>query len=171
MVEGFSDRGGHAHKKPQQWSLNHAREVFQEAEIYDEVFDCIMVTKAKQKEDMVCNPIYKMTEQDIWRYIHENEIEVNPLYRMGYKRVGCIGCPFGGRKHILKEFDDYPKYKLNYIRAFDRMLKARKESGKDDVTGKEGYYAWHTGEDVFEWWIQNYAYIPKGQMNLFEEES
>ena len=127
-----------------------------------------MVTKAKAKDDMVCNPIYKFIEQDIWRYIHENEIEVNPLYGKGYKRVGCIGCPLGGRKQILKEFDDYPKYKHNYIRAFDRMLKVRRDSGKDDITGKEGSHAWHTGEDVFDWWIQNYAYIPKGQMNMFD---
>ena len=143
--------------------MNHAREVFQEAEIYDEVFDCIMVTKAKEKEDLICNPIYKFTEDDIWRYIHENEIETNPLYRMGYKRVGCIGCPLGARKHILKEFDDYPKYKLNYIRAFDRMLKARRAEGLK-TRGQ-----WETAEDVFDWWIQNYAYIPKGQMNLFDE--
>ena len=142
--------------------MNHAREVFQEAEEYDEVFDCIMVTKAKDKEDLICNPIYKMTEEEIWRYIKEHEIEVNPLYQKGYKRVGCIGCPIGGRKQILKEFEDYPKYKLNYIKAFDRMLKARRERGL-----KVGDM-WADGECVFRWWIGENNI--KGQMTIEDME-
>lgn len=66
-------------------------------------------------------------------------------------RVGCIGCPLAGNQ--IKELEMYPKYKLNYIRAFDRMLKRRKENGKDDTTGKEGLHKWTDGEVVFKWWI------------------
>lgn len=124
-----------------------------------------MVTKAKEKDDLICNPIYKFTERDIWRYIHENEIEVNPLYRMGYRRVGCIMCPLAGRNSMLKEAADFPKYKQAYIRAFDRMMKARQESGKDDVTGKEGYHVWKTGKDVYDWWIDG-SYGIKGQIEF-----
>ena len=159
VVGEFSDRGGYT-KDRKQWSLNHAREVFQDAEIYDEVYDCIMVMKAKANEDLICNPIYKFTEDDIWQYIHENEIDVNPLYQRGYRRVGCIGCPLGGRKQILREFNDYPKYKRNYIKAFDRMLKARREKGLKAMD------RWTTAEEVFRWWIDDYRYIPKDQMTL-----
>lgn len=145
--------------------MNHAREVFQDAKKYDEVFDCIMVTKAKNKDDLICNPIYKFTERDIWQYIDENEIEVNPLYKMGYRRVGCILCPLGGRNSMLKEAADFPKYKQAYIRAFDRMMKARRDAGKDNVTGETGYHAWETGEDVYDWWV-NWNHWIKGQMDF-----
>lgn len=128
-----------------------------------------MVTLAKKNEDLICNPIYKFTEKDIWRYIHENEVEVNPLYRMGYRRVGCIGCPLGGRKQMLKEFSHYPTYKRAYINAFERMLKVRREDGKDDVTGKECYHKWETGQDVFNWWINSAQSTVYGQTSLFED--
>lgn len=144
--------------------------MFADAREYDEVFDCKLVTLAKENADIICNPIYKFTEKDIWKYIHENEIEVNPLYRMGYKRVGCILCPLGGRKSMLKEAADFPKYKQAYIRAFDRMMQARRDSGKDDVTGKEGFHVWVTGQDVYDWWINGKDGI-KGQTELdFGEE-
>jgi phosphoadenosine phosphosulfate reductase len=50
-------------------------------------------------------------------------------------------------KHRYVEFNRYPKYKLNYIRAFDRMLKVREEKG---LTSKVN---WQSGEDVFKWWM------------------
>lgn len=164
-AETFSNRGGYA-KERQQWSLNHALEVFHEAEEYDEVYDCVMVTLAKKNEDLICNPIYKFCEGDIWRYIRENNIDVNPLYAMGYKRVGCILCPLGGKTSMVKEAADFPKYKSNYIKAFDRMLKARIESGKDDKTGKEGFHFWETGEDVYNWWIQSGKSEVFGQLSI-----
>lgn len=70
----------------------------------------------------------------------------NPLYQCGYKRIGCIGCPMAS-KHRYKEFHDYPKYKLNYIRAFDRMLEHRKERGLTSNVD------WSSGENVFKWWM------------------
>lgn len=157
-------RGG---KERKQWSLDHAHEVFHEAEENDEVFDCMMVTLAKKNEDLVCNPIYKFLEDDVWRYIKENHIEVNPLYEMGYRRVGCILCPLGGMRSMEKEAHDFPKYKQMYINAFERMMRKRKESGKDDVTGEEGYHVWETGEDVYNWWVYGKERI-KGQVTITE---
>ena len=154
--EIFSSRGGYTDRK--QWSLDHAREVFQDAKQYDEVFDCVMVTKAKQNEDLICNPIYKFTELDVWRYIEENSIEVNPLYGMGYMRVGCVMCPLGGTRSMLKEAADFPKHKQAYIRSFNRMLEARRRAGMKTE--------WKDGEEVFEWWVYRGKKI-KDQESLF----
>ena len=94
---------------------------------------------------------------------------VNPLYKKGYNRVGCIGCPLATYKHVLKEFSDYPKYREAYIKAFDRMLIERKKAGKDGSLCN-GFHRWETGEDVFEWWIETYKRQVKGQMSLFEND-
>ena len=146
--------------------MNHAREVFQDAEKYDEVYDCVFVTMAKQNKELLAQPIYNFTENDIWQYLSENGIEVNPLYQQGYTRVGCIGCPMATGKAREKEFKDFPTYRKAYHNAFDKMLKARKAKGKDDVTGKDGYHAWHTAEDVMSWWMEEYKYNIKGQERL-----
>ena len=46
---------------------------------------------------------------------------------------------------MKKELERYPKYKNAYLRAFEKMIKVRKERGLD--------VAWKTGEDVMKWWI------------------
>ena len=46
---------------------------------------------------------------------------------------------------MKKEFAMYPKYKENYIRAFDRMLAKRLEDGKPTQ--------WKSGEEVLKWWV------------------
>lgn len=111
------------------------------------MFDCILVTKAKQNKDLIVNPIYKFTEVDIWRYIEENNIEVNSLYKKGFRRVGCLLCPLGGSASMKREAEMYPKYKQAYIRAFDRMIQARRKDGLE--------VRWKNGADVYEWWIGN----------------
>ena len=44
------------------------------------------------------------------------------------------------------EFSRYPKYEQAYLRAFEKMLKAREGNGKP-------YQKWHTADDVMRWWL------------------
>ncbi len=116
-----------------------------------------MTELCMQKNKMVVNPIIDWTHTDVWEYIRSEHIETCELYKMGYDRVGCIGCPMAGKKR-WKEFADFPKYKSLYIHAFERMLKERNKRGKESK--------WETGEEVFSWWMENDD-IP-GQMFLDE---
>ena len=90
------------------------------------------------------------------------EIAINPLYGCGFDRVGCVGCPMAGTEGRRFEFTMFPAFKKNYIRAFDRMLEARKESGKSTEN-------WENGIDVFHWWMEDG--VSPGQIVLegFEE--
>lgn len=63
-----------------------------------------------QQNKMVVNPIIDWTHSDIWQYIESEHIEVCDLYKCGYDRVGCIGCPMASKKRH-KEFADFPEYK------------------------------------------------------------
>lgn len=108
----------------------------------------------------VCNPIIEWTDTDVWDYITSEHIPLNPLYQCNFSRVGCIGCPMAGTKGRQSEFARYPKYRENYIRAFDRMLRERERKGLTQG-------AWNmetTGEDVFHWWMED-GVLP-GQINL-----
>lgn len=96
----------------------------------------------------VVNPIVEWKSDDVLGYIRDRHIEVNPLYECGFSRVGCIGCPMAGTAVRQFEFAMFPAYKQNYIRAFERMLEARKARGKDTTE-------WETGADVFHWWMED----------------
>lgn len=91
------------------------------------------------------NPIIDWTEQEVWQFHKEYKLPHNPLYDLGYKRVGCILCPQKGKKAMLEDAENFPKYKENYLRAFKRMLKVREEKGLK-TTWKDEY-------EVFEWWV------------------
>lgn len=92
------------------------------------------------------NPIIDWTEDDVWEFLRHYGCESNPLYQCGKSRIGCIGCPMAGFRGMKRGFELYPKYRLNYVRAFDRMLQKRIEDG---IPAR----GWKTGEDVIRWWV------------------
>lgn len=114
-----------------------------------------LIEQCKLKADMIVNPILDWTDRDIWEYYWSECNIHNPMYKMGYTRVGCIGCPMAG-KHRWKEFADFPTYKRAYIRAFGKMLEAIKAAGKRT--------SWKSAEDVFLWWMEDDNI--EGQMEL-----
>ena len=81
-----------------------------------------MVEQCYRTQKTMVNPIVDWTDEDVWGFLNENGIPHCSLYDEGYKRLGCIGCPLAGTREMLRDFDRYPKYKENYIRAFQRMI-------------------------------------------------
>lgn len=106
------------------------------------------------------NPIIDWTHTDVWEFIRAENIPYCGLYDEGCTRLGCIGCPMGGSKQMIKELNRWPKYKTLYLLAFQKMLKAREENGKDSK-------GWHSAEDVMRWWTNDPTL--DGQLDLFEE--
>lgn len=94
----------------------------------------------------VFNVICDWSNDDVKDYIKEEHINLNPLYKCGFHRVGCVGCPMAG-KGRYKEFALYPEYRDLYIRAFDRMLEVRKQAGLTNT--------WQSGIDVYHWWMED----------------
>lgn len=113
-----------------------------------------MLENCKLKGKRVINPIIDWKDADIWGYADAEKICMNPMYKCGWKRVGCIGCPLAAKGARRKEFARYPKIKAAYIRAFDRMLAERRKRG---LTG-----TWKTGVDVYHAWMED-GVLP-GQM-------
>lgn len=106
---------------------------------------------------VMVNPIVDWTDDDVWAFLHYYGIKSNPLYEVeengatycpkGCTRVGCIGCPMQGGAGMKAEFMKYPHYRDNYLRAFDRMLKARAEA-RLETTDK-----WRDARSVMMWWV------------------
>ena len=149
------------------FSLDHAEEVHRESlEINDPAWDCTLIKTMKEHGDIIVNPIYEWTDNDIWDYIRSRNVTINPLYYppYNYKRVGCVLCPMAGYYEKKRQIRDFPGFKRMYIAAFDEMLRVRKESGL------ENKQAWENGEEVFNWWIQEYKHNVKGQLSFDFEE-
>lgn len=96
-----------------------------------------------QKNKVVLNPIIEWEDDDVWEFIRMRNLPYCELYDQGHTRIGCIGCPMNTAA-AAAELQKYPKYRDNYLRAFDRMLKAYK-------TDKN--LTWHTAQDVMDWWL------------------
>lgn len=94
------------------------------------------------------NPIVDWEDKDVWDFLRHYQIRINPLYGYdGCNRIGCIGCPHATKSHRLSEFVKYPKYKERYLRAFEGMLKNRKENGLPTP--------WSSAEEVMKWWLED----------------
>lgn len=93
------------------------------------------------------NPIVDWSDEDVWEFLHHYGCKSNPLYECGFKRIGCVGCALGGYASMKREFARWPKYRGLYVRAFDRMLLARKERGLGIPD------MWQSGEHVMRWWV------------------
>ena len=105
------------------------------------------------------NPIVDWTDNDVWAFLHHYGCKSNPLYDCGFKRIGCIGCPMTGKTRKT-EFSLYPKYKRNYIKAFERMLLRRAERGLEIPP------MWYDGKAVFKWWMEE----DPMQLSFLEED-
>lgn len=45
-----------------------------------------------ENEVIKINPLATWTSEDVWDYIHINELPYNPLHDEGYPSIGCIPC-------------------------------------------------------------------------------
>jgi phosphoadenosine phosphosulfate reductase len=102
-----------------------------------------MIETCAIKGKNILNPIINWTDQEVWEFIDVYNVPYCELYDKGYKRLGCIGCPMSTNK--IKELEAYPTFKRAYIRAFDKMIKKRREDGLETE--------WENGFEVYRWWI------------------
>lgn len=139
------------------FSLDHAEEVHRESqEINDPVWDCTLIQKAKENADLTVNAIYEWTDENVWDFLKDRQVDINPLYAQGHYRVGCIGCPLARHKERMRDFERYPTYKRTFINVFQRCIESKGFRTKDK---------WKDGESMFKWWVEDVEQV-EGQMEL-----
>ena len=82
------------------------------------------------------------------------------LYKEGFQRLGCIGCPMAGSCERKREFERWPKFKNMYLIGFRKMIEARKAAGLEILKGME------TQEKWFDWWISDKSYESEDENQL-----
>lgn len=80
----------------------------------------------------------------------EHDVEPNPLYKMGFKRVGCFPCIMANKDEIYEIAQQFPEH-IDRIREWEKMvgrtffapLKKGRINWIDDVV------AWSGGNNGF----------------------
>lgn len=114
------------------------------------------------KKSFILRPILEWASDEIWEYIHTNQLPYPSLYDEGFYRIGCIGCPKATGKARYKEFERWPQYKKAYYNTIVKMCELRKASGKDE--GKD----YSTPENMWAWWMGELPKDNKNQTNMFD---
>ena len=91
------------------------------------------------------HPIIDWSEADVWEYLNSREIPHCEIYDMGFKRIGCVMCPFLSPSNKLKCAVTWPKFVVAYHLAFAKMLDRHKDRGTTTM--------WKTPADVMNWWV------------------
>lgn len=101
---------------------------------------------------MILCPIIYWTDADVWQFIRENNMPYCSLYDEGFKRLGCVGCPMGGKNRLL-EFKRWPKYEAMWKRGFQVYWDTWK-----GVPRRDGGPRWiermNSVEELWDWWLQ-----------------
>lgn len=86
----------------------------------------------------VLNPIIDWSDDDVWDYLASRHIEGNPLYKEGWTRIGCVGCPLARRRAREIAFARYPGLYKAWHDAIAYVIERRKEMGNPMLlAGKE----------------------------------
>lgn len=100
----------------------------------------------------IVNPILYWTDRDVWDFHKAQSIPTCSLYKEGFERLGCIGCPLAGAKQQRIEFDRWPRYEMLWRRAFDRFW--NKWHGVPTKKGKRRYFEdFGSAQGFWDWWI------------------
>lgn len=97
-------------------------------------------------------PVLYWTDADIWNFIRGNNMKYCILYDEGFKRLGCIGCPMGG-KNRLKEFERWPKYEALWKRGFQVYWDTWKGVPRRDG-GERWIERMNSVDELWDWWLQ-----------------
>lgn len=114
-----------------------------------------LVEQCYRTHKTLVNPIIEWSDSDVWEFLRHYSIDGNPLYQCGFDRIGCIGCPMANKQRYA-QFKRYPKYRLNYVKAFDRMIQRRIETDMPQI--------WNNGKECMRWWLGENP----NQLEMFE---
>lgn len=95
----------------------------------------------KGKDKIMYYVLLDWTEDDVWQYIADNHLPVNPCYQNA-GRVGCMFCPFASREQHEFFERKYPKFKEHIVKSMEIYLSHRTEPDKAGFQTAEEYYRW-----------------------------
>lgn len=96
------------------------------------------------------HPILAWTDDDVWQFIRERDIPYCSLYDEGWKRIGCVFCPF--ERNVVRAQARWPK-------MFARLAAAV----ADAYPTQKCWQRFGSPEAVLAWWLDRSRHdLPDG---------
>ena len=115
--------------------------------------------RGKQRGSWLFRPIIDWLEWEVWQYIEDNGLPVNPCSDFG-RRVGCMVCPFAPTKQLIAVFTEFPNLKKKMLATIHGLR--RKGLYMDEYPEK-------TDEEILEWWMSKKNSREYFQPKLFDQ--
>lgn len=96
-------------------------------------------TCIKGKDKIMIYPLADWTITDIWVYIAENKLPVNPCYKLS-GRVGCMFCPYSSEEQITYYETTHPLFHQLLLANLHKFLDKR--GGDKTLRSTFEYYDW-----------------------------
>lgn len=90
-------------------------------EIYHKYRKKEVLSFLEKYEATVKRPIINWTGSETIKYILDNNYQYNPLYDLGFSRVGCFPCIQCTHQEVVLLLENYPK-RLDIIRKYEKEL-------------------------------------------------
>jgi phosphoadenosine phosphosulfate reductase len=90
-------------------------------------------------------PIFHWTDNEVWKFIRDNNMPYCNLYDKGYTRIGCMFCPMASKKTKCRDRLNYPKAEKKIKDSIQYLI--------DTVNYGCKYNA--TADEMFDWWVSN----------------
>jgi phosphoadenosine phosphosulfate reductase len=118
---------------------------------------------------VIIAPIAYWTEKDVWDFHKLYNLESCSLYKEGFHRLGCVGCPMSntnGQKEAFKRWPLYERlWRLGFKKMWDRWHGVKNRKGNARFFEKFG-----SADATFEWWLTGEAFNEQEkQQCIFEE--
>lgn len=97
------------------------------------------------KGKRVINPIIDWSDADVWEFIERYNVPINPLYAKGFKRVGCMLCPYQSAKARKEVLTEFPMLRKRMINLVQEIIDDRERGGLPPMN--------ETAEEYFERWL------------------
>jgi 3'-phosphoadenosine 5'-phosphosulfate sulfotransferase (PAPS reductase)/FAD synthetase len=116
------------------------------AQEWDDFFDC-----------QLANPLVDWTKQMCFDYVRHHEEPINPLYSLGFERVGCAPCVNSSKRDIKLWVDRFPE-------MIDKVRQWEKKVGKTFFMAMVPGLPINWIDDVVQWSVTDYG---GRQFNIF----
>jgi len=111
------------------------------------------------QETHFLHPIIDWSTDEVWDYINTYNIPYCKLYDHGWKRIGCVGCPFASPQKRTWELSQYPQIARIWKHGCKAIIDRQKKEGRN--------LKFKTADEFYTWWLSDKA-IPKDDMiNIF----
>lgn len=83
----------------------------------------------------VWRPLLRWTVADVLAIHHRHGVPVNPLYRLGFSRVGCFPCIFAQKEEIRLLAETHPE-RIDYVECVEAATQAIRDARNVETPGR-----------------------------------